>query len=122
VSSARRLRRPCSIALPRESGAYAKILEDQQTVRHACEAEASMMLAAVPDCVRRERISEAFRPESTRGLELAPPLNVWKPLKDLTPIGVVGDARKASVEKGEKLLDVAATLLAEKLVAGEPWN
>jgi creatinine amidohydrolase len=34
----------------------------------------------------------------------------------------MGDARKASAEKGEKLLDIAAELLAEKLVAGEPWN
>jgi hypothetical protein len=35
---------------------------------------------------------------------------------------VLGDARKASAKKGEKLLDVAAELLAAKLVAGEPWD
>jgi creatinine amidohydrolase len=47
---------------------------------------------------------------------------VWKSFKDITPGGVMGDARKASAEKGEKLLDAAAALLAERLVAGEPWS
>lgn len=108
--------------LPHESGAYAKILEDQEKVRHACEAETSMMLAAVPDAVRRERIGEAFGPATGRGLGVAPALSVWKSFKELTPTGVMGDARKATAEKGEKLLDVAAELLAARLVSGEPWN
>jgi len=106
-------------SLPHESGAYAEILEDQKTVRHACEAETSMMLAAFADCVRSDRLSEAFGP---RDLNLAPPLNLWRSFKELTPSGVLGDARKASAKKGEKLLDVAAELLAAKLVAGEPWD
>jgi creatinine amidohydrolase len=108
--------------LPHETGAYAKILEDQQTVRHACEAETSMMLAAFADCVRRDRIADAFGPTGNRGLGIAPPLNVWRSFKEITPSGVIGDARKATAEKGEKLLDVAAALLAEKLIAGEPWT
>ena len=105
-------------SLPHESGAYAEILEDQKTVRHACEAETSMMLASFPDCVRNDRIVEAFGPMST----LAPPLNLWRSLKELTPSGVLGNARKASATKGERLLDVAAELLAAKLIAGEPWG
>jgi creatinine amidohydrolase len=109
-------------SLPHETGAYAKILEDQKSVRHACEAETSMMLAAFGDCVRRERIAEAFGPEGSRGLGIAPPLNVWRSFKDITPSGVMGDARRASAEKGEKLLNVAAELLAERLIAGEPWT
>ena len=109
-------------SLAHESGAYAKILEDQKTVRHACEAETSMMLAAFADCVRRDRIAEAFGPTGARGLGVVPPLNMWKSFKTMTPSGVMGDARKATPEKGEKLLDVAAELLAEKLIAGEPWN
>jgi creatinine amidohydrolase len=108
--------------LPHESGAYAKILEDQQAVRHACEAETSMMLAAFADCVRRERIGEAFGPAAGRGLGVVPALNLWRSFQEMTPSGVMGDARKATAEKGEKLLDVAAELLAERLVAGEPWS
>src|SRR5580693_3370187 len=64
-------------SLPHESGAYAGILEDQKTVRHACEAETSMMLASFADCVRRERIAGAFGPQGARGLGAAPALNVW---------------------------------------------
>ena len=55
-------------------------------------------------------------------LTMTPPINVWKSFKDLTPTGVIGDARKATPEKGEKLFDVAAQMLAEKLIAGAPWN
>jgi creatinine amidohydrolase len=123
---ARELRAPIATttlyALPHESGAYAEILEDQKGVRHACEAETSMMLAAFADCVRRDRISEAFGPMGGRELGVAASLNLWHSFKELTPSGVLGDARKASVVKGEKLLDIAAELLAAKLVAGEPWG
>lgn len=108
--------------LPHESGAYAKILEDQKSVRHACEAETSMMLAAFADCVRNDRIPEAFSQASLRQLGMSPPLNLWRSFKELTPNGVIGDARRASAAKGEKLLDIAAELLAAKLIAGEPWN
>jgi creatinine amidohydrolase len=108
--------------LPHESGAYAQVLEDQHEVRHACEAETSMMLAAFPDCVRRDKIGEALGPMSTRGLGVAPPLHLWKSFKAVTPTGVMGDARRATAQKGEKLLDIAAALLAERLCAGEPWN
>ena len=109
-------------SLAHESGAYAEILEDQKGVRHACEAETSMMLAAFADCVRTGRIAEAFGPTAGRELGVAPSLNLWRSFKDLTPSGVMGDARKASVEKGERLLNVAAELLAARLVAGEPWG
>ena len=60
-------------SLPRESGAYAEILEDQKTVRHACEAETSAMLASFADCVRSDRIVEAFGPMGTGEVNLAPP-------------------------------------------------
>jgi creatinine amidohydrolase len=109
-------------SLPHESGAYAEILEDQKTVRHACEAETSMMLASFADCVRSDRIVEAFGPISNRKVSLATPLNLWRSFKELTPSGVLGDARRASAAKGERLLDVAAELLAAKLVGGEPWG
>src|SRR5205823_5020636 len=108
-------------SLPHEKGAFAKVLEDQKGVQHACEAETSMMMAAFSDCVRSDRLVEAVGPENPRGLTSAP-LQVWKSFKELTPTGVMGDARRASAEKGEKLLDIAAALLAEQLIAGEPWG
>jgi creatinine amidohydrolase len=107
-------------ALPHAAGAYKAVLEDQEGVRHACEAETSMMLAVAPDCVRREKIGEAVGPMTPS--PTASPLLVWKSFKDVSPSGVMGDARRANADKGEKLLDIAARLLAEKLIAGEPWS
>jgi creatinine amidohydrolase len=108
--------------LAHEAGAYKKILEDQEGVRHACEAETSMMMVAAPDCVRKDRIKDAHGAfTATRGLGVASPINVWRSFKELTPSGVIGDARKATAEKGEKLFDVAATLLADQLIAVHPW-
>ena len=108
--------------LPQESGAYADILEDQKGVRHACEAETSMMLAAFSDCVRRDRIAEAFGPMGQGALGVAPALNLWRSFTQLTPSGVLGDARRATAAKGERLFDIAAELLAARLIAGEPWG
>ncbi len=105
-------------ALAHESGEYEEVLEDQAGVQHAGEAETSMMMAAFGDCVRSNKIPEAFGP-STLATKKA--LLVWKSFKEMTPSGVRGDARKATAGKGEKLLEIASRLLAEKLIAGEPW-
>lgn len=109
-------------SLAHASGAYASILEDQKQVMHACEAETAMMMVAAPECVRHEKIAEAFGPNMTAGAALARELHTWKSFTELTPTGVIGDARKATAEKGETLLDTAAQLIADRLVAGEPWN
>ena len=50
------------------------------------------------------------------------PLLVFNSFTELTASGVIGDARRASAAKGEKLFDIAVSLLAEKLIAGEPWQ
>ncbi len=105
-----------------DRGAYANILEDQKGVMHACEAETSMMMVIAPDCVRMAKLPDAHGPNSTRESALARPLHVWKSFKDLSATGVFGDARRASAEKGEKLLDAAAEGVAELLIKGEPWN
>jgi creatinine amidohydrolase len=108
-----------------ETGAYAKILEDQEGVQHACEAETSMMLAAFADCVRRDRIKDAYNPNGvTKDRRLGangPAIAVWKAFGALTPTGVMGDARKASAAKGEALFEAAAAGLADRLIKGEPW-
>jgi creatinine amidohydrolase len=103
--------------------AFAAILEDQRSVLHACEAETSMMLATHPDLVDRARLDEAVGPVPERaGSVLAQPLHRWRSFKEITPTGVVGDARRASAGKGERLLEAAAAALAERLARGEPWG
>lgn len=109
-------------SLAHETGAYAKILDDQKTVMHACEAETAMMMVVAPDCVRRDKIKDAVGPDLTSGAALSRAIHTWKSFVDLTPTGVIGDARKATPEKGEALLDTAAQLIADRLIAGEPWN
>ena len=80
-----------------------------------------MMMAVYPDCVRQEKLPDAFGPKDVDSPTVQP-LLVWKSFKDVTPSGVMGDARKASAAKGEKLLAIAAQLLASALIAGEPWS
>lgn len=99
----------------------AAVLEDQSEVMHACEAETSMMMAAFPDRVRDGELSKAFGPHMGVRGALARPILKWKPFTELTPTGVVGDARRATAAKGEVLLEACATALADRLLAGEPW-
>lgn len=102
--------------------AMAPHLEDQPGVLHAGEAETSMMLALRPESVDAARLAEARGPMPERGSALAPPLHRWRSFADLTKTGVIGDARRATAAKGELLLEAAATALAERLAAGEPWT
>ncbi|HRJ69756.1 MAG TPA: creatininase family protein [Beijerinckiaceae bacterium] len=107
-------------ALPTAAGAYEGILEDQKGVQHACEAETSMMMAAFPDCVRKNKLKAAVGPKSDDA-PFRSAVAVWTSFKELTPSGVFGDGRRATPEKGEKLLDIAAQLLAQHLLTGKPW-
>jgi creatinine amidohydrolase len=101
--------------------AMAGILEDQQGVMHACEAETSMMMVVHPGLVNTERFAEAHGPGFNILGSLVPSLKRFHSFTELTPSGVLGDARKASADKGAKLLAACAAALAARLRAGEPW-
>ena len=103
-------------------GAFAPILERQAGVLHACEAETSMMLALRPDSVRPERLPEAHGPGSTRGDGQPSALSLRRSFRDVSPSGVIGDARPATVEKGKKLLDTAAERIAAMLGNAALWG
>ena len=104
---------------PEETGS---ILEDQNAVMHACEAETSMMMAITPDLVDRARLPEAHGPALDVAASLLPILKRSVSFKDLTSSGVAGDARRASAAKGEALLRACAHNLAERLLSGQPWS
>ena len=98
----------------------AQFLEDQKSVHHACEVETSMMMVVAPATVKHDRLPEAF------GLlngdpRKAFPAARFDSFKQLTPSGVVGDARRANAQKGEKLLGVCADGLAATLRNREMW-
>jgi len=98
----------------------APLLEDQKTVHHACEVETSLMLVLAPGLVKRERIPEAYGMlgADPHGVLRGPPAR-FRPFKEITASGVIGDARRASREKGEKLLEVLAGGLADLLKSGK---
>jgi creatinine amidohydrolase len=109
---------------PLAKDAFAKILERQTTVRHACEAETSMLLALAPELVDMARLAEAVGPT---GRELAEvvgndAVHRWRSFKARTHHGAIGDPRTASAQKGERLLDAAAAAVATVVANSEFWT
>ncbi|MEN5084514.1 creatininase family protein [Bosea sp. TWI1241] len=100
--------------------AMAPFMDDQVSVLHACEVETAMMMAVAPDLVRPERLPEAF---GMLGADLAaltrPAVGRYRPFREMTEAGVIGDARRATPEKGRAFLDAAASSLAALLDARE---
>jgi creatinine amidohydrolase len=98
----------------------AKVLEDQDRVRHACEGETSMMMVAAAGTVRRDKLSEAHGP----AFSTPRPLGVgrYRSFRDISPSGVIGDARRASPEKGEKLSAACRDAIVSVLRSTEAWS
>lgn len=107
---------------PLASKAFAEILECQKTVRHACEAETSMLLALAPDLVDMTRAAGAVGPTGRELAEVvgSEAVHRWRSFKSRTHHGAIGDPRTASAEKGERLLAAAAESVT-KLVANEDF-
>jgi creatinine amidohydrolase len=87
---------------------------------HGGAVETSIMLARHPEAVRSAAIAD-FRPASVamerdyRWLSTQRPAPLAWQVQDLHPSGAVGDARQASAEKGERLLDHGARAFCELL-------
>ena len=86
------------------------LLEDQKGVQHACEVETSMMMVLAPGSVREPRLLEAFGARD--GLPGRPTVSRHRSFREMTETGVVGDARRATPEKGQACLDACADALA----------
>lgn len=102
--------------------AIAPLLERQAGLMHACEAETSMIMHLEPGMVRRDRLAEAHGPASTRVEGQPPGLAMRRSFRQLSPSGVVGDARVATAEKGETLLAAIAASMAEVLLNPKLWD
>ena len=96
------------------------ILEDQDGVRHACEAETSLMMVVAPDTVRREKLPEAHGPAHSS----TPPAGIarYRSFRDITPSGVIGDARRSNAQKGEKLMAACRDGIAAVLRDPATWS
>jgi creatinine amidohydrolase len=73
---------------------------------HAGEIETSRILTARPDLVRTDRMPEESYRKSTKPMLVRDVVRYW-------PSSVEGAPRKASVEKGEQLGQIAAEYLAD---------
>jgi creatinine amidohydrolase len=104
--------------------AFAKILEKQANVRHACEAETSMVLALKPELVDMSLAAGAVGPTGREVLQVAGSdgAHRWISFKSRTSHGAIGDPRAASAEKGERLLKAAAEAVARLVTNKEFWT
>jgi len=85
-----------------------KKTEEQTIGGHADEIETSIMLVLVPEKV------DMTKAKSYSGKLIAGPLNLNDPDKpNYSPHGVIGDARLATIEKGQKLTNAILDDLAE---------
>jgi creatinine amidohydrolase len=87
---------------------------------HGGAAETSIMLARYPQAVRKDAIADfrsagAAIEKEFRWLSTQRPAPFAWQAQDLNPTGAVGDARMASAEKGERLLDHGAKAFCELL-------
>jgi creatinine amidohydrolase len=103
---------------------FARILERQKTVRHACEAETSMLLALMPELVDMSKAANAVGPTARElaevtGTEAA---HRWRSFKARTHHGAIGDPRAATPEKGERLIEAAATAVSGLVSNSEFWQ
>jgi creatinine amidohydrolase len=109
--------------------AITPLLATQTNVRHACEAETSMMLATEPGLVRRGQIEAAARGlaavadgTGTRAGD-GPGVSRFRSFAERAPgTGVIGDPRAASPEKGEALLEAIAARLAAVMADPALWT
>ena len=99
---------------------FAAILEAQDTLLHACEAETSMLLALAPDSVDMQAAAAIAPPAD--GFADHGGVHRWRRLGEWAPDGVVGAPAAATADKGRLLLDAAAEAMAGYLQSGALWE
>jgi creatinine amidohydrolase len=102
--------------------AIADILERQSGVQHACEAETSMVMALRPELVDESKFAAARCVEAGQVAGQAHALHSAMKFEERTPSGAIGDPTAASAEKGERLLEAAATAVAGVLSDDALWT
>jgi creatinine amidohydrolase len=98
------------------------LLERQKTIRHACEAETAMVMALAPELVDTGRLAEADRADGRDGGGGEDALYRWRGFAEKTSSGTLGIASAGTAEKGERLLEAAARVLADRLVEPSLWE
>lgn len=98
---------------------FGHILDGQKNLLHACEAETSMMMVLEPELVDDVAASKVLAPcggfGEVRGAHRA------RNMAEISPNGVVGSPHLATLQKGEALLNAAATALAQRMSDDTWW-
>jgi creatinine amidohydrolase len=101
---------------------FQNILESQDNVLHACEAETSMMMVLEPDLVASENLSDCKGVMDLKFLNAGNSAYRWRSLTHVTPNGVIGDPTLATPEKGARLLEAAALSVSELISDPETFS
>jgi creatinine amidohydrolase len=97
-------------------------METKSGPQHACEAEASVMLAMAPDLVHPDRFEEAVR-QAPPAIKGRPGFSRFWSFAERAPVtGVRGDPRSATAAKGEAMLEAMAAALAEAMADEVLWR
>jgi len=105
--------------LPEVAEKFAEILEVQQNVRHAGEAETSMILALEPELVDQSILNQA---DGTPEIPFyGSGVSRWVSFKEVSANGVIGSPSVATAAKGELLLEVASEGIAGVLQNPTLW-
>jgi creatinine amidohydrolase len=99
------------------AAAIAEVLTAQSRLLHACEAETSLMLTLRPGVVAMDRAPPA-QPLPDEG----PGAHRWRTLAEVSSVGVIGEPRAASAEKGERLLGAIAEAMARAILHPGLWR
>lgn len=107
---------------PTELGAeLGALLDDQDGMQHACEAETSMMMALEPDLVDASDLGSLATDRGVGFLKAGNASYRWRPFTHLTGNGVSGIPTNANADKGEKITEAASDALAALITNPETW-
>ena len=99
-----------------------KIFEVDTGAHHACEGEASVMLAIVPDAVKTEMFGQAFGNQQ-HPVDVPADVSRFYSFSERAPVtGTWGDPRSATAEKGERFLDLQAGELVKLIRNDVLWT
>ena len=100
----------------------AEILEDQDGVHHACEAETSMMMVVAPDTVRREKLRRGARARAS-GRPSRLGVARYVSFRDVTPVAASSATRDAPARrKARSLLAAVRDALAAIVRDPKTWS
>ncbi|QFT57196.1 Creatinine amidohydrolase [Sulfitobacter sp. THAF37] len=99
-----------------------EILEDQDGLQHACEAETSMMMACEGALVDDSDLAGLANTKGRTFLRAGKGSYRWRPFTHLTGNGVAGDPTRSSADKGTRLLEAGAASLAALITDPQTWE